>query len=205
MHIPDGIISVTPLIIFTIITICLLIVIFYKSKDILSNEKNIPLIALFIVATVIVQYIELPLPVTACVHISLITIIALYDLRTSMIVYMFVTIIQAFLGEGGISTLGVNLLNLAILAPLIAYGLYTLLSRFNKDVALFISGFGTITILGLIVSMELAICNVYPIQYGLFTIVPVEAIVGVLEGVVTVIVMKALYKAKPELVPVLSN
>ena len=66
MHIPDGIISVTPLIIFTIITICLLIVIFYKSKDILSNEKNIPLIALFIVATVIVQYIELPLPVTAC-------------------------------------------------------------------------------------------------------------------------------------------
>ena len=188
MHIPDGIISVTPLIIFTIITICLLIVIFYKSKDILSNEKKMPLIALFIVATVIVQYIELPLPVTACVHISLITIIALYDLRTSMIVYMFVTIIQAFLGEGGISTLGVNLLN-----------------RFNKDVALFISGFGTITLLGLIVSMELAICNVYPIQYGLFTIVPVEAIVGVLEGVVTVIVMKALYKAKPELVPVMSN
>ena len=40
MHIPDGIISVTPLIIFTIITICLLIVIFYKSKDILSNEKK---------------------------------------------------------------------------------------------------------------------------------------------------------------------
>ena len=47
--------------------------------------------------------------------------------------------------------------------------------------------------------------QVYPIHYGLFTIVPVEAIVGVLEGVVTVIVMKALYKAKPELVPVMSN
>ena len=122
MHIPDGMITGYPLIIYAAVAIILLAIIFYKSKDQL-DEKSIPMIALFVVATVIVQMIELPLPVAACVHVSLITILALYDLRTSMIVYMFVTIIQAFFGEGGISTLGVNLLNLAILAPIIAYGI----------------------------------------------------------------------------------
>ena len=118
MHVPDGIMGNSVLLLIcAIIAIIALIIVFYKSKDQL-DEKNLPLIALLVVATVIVQIIELPLPLPACVHISLITILALYDLKTSMIVYMFVTIIQAFLGEGGISTLGVNLLNLAIFAPI---------------------------------------------------------------------------------------
>ena len=204
MHIPDGMITGYPLIIYAAVAIILLAIIFYKSKDQL-DEKSIPMIALFVVATVIVQMIELPLPVAACVHVSLITILALYDLRTSMIVYMFVTIIQAFFGEGGISTLGVNLLNLAILAPIIAYGIYKLLHKINRDVALFISGFGTITLLGLIASIEYAIAGTFPITYGLTIIVPVEAGVGVLEGAVTIIVMRALKSLKPELVPVMSD
>lgn len=205
MHVPDGIMGNSVLLLIcAIIAIIALIIVFYKSKDQL-DEKNLPLIALLVVATVIVQIIELPLPLPACVHISLITILALYDLKTSMIVYMFVTIIQAFLGEGGISTLGVNLLNLAIFAPIIAYGIYTILSKYNKTVSLFLSGFGTITVLGLIVSIEYALVGVFPLNYGLSTIVPVEAIVGILEGVATVIVMRALAKVKPELVPVMAE
>lgn len=205
MHVPDGIMGNSVLLLIcAIIAIIALVTVFYKSKDQL-DEKNLPLIALLVVATVIVQIIELPLPLPACVHISLITILALYDLKTSMIVYMFVTIIQAFLGEGGISTLGVNLLNLAIFAPIIAYGIYTILSKYNKTVSLFLSGFGTITVLGLIVSIEYALVGVFPLNYGLSTIVPVEAIVGILEGVATVIVMRALAKVKPELVPVMAE
>lgn len=205
MHVPDGMITGYPLAVYAIIAVIILVIVFYKSKEQL-NEKNIPLIALFTVAAVIVQMIELPLPVAACVHVSLITLISLYDLRTSIITYMFVTIIQAFLiGEGGVSTLGVNLLNLAILAPIIAYSIFKVISKINRDAALFISGFGTITLLGLIVSIEYAIAGTFPITYGLTIIVPVEALVGVLEGVVTVVVMRALSKIKPELVPVMQD
>lgn len=206
MHVPDGLIIGYPLIIYAIIAIVILAIVFYKSKDYQLNEKNIPLIALFVVVAVIVQMIELPLPVAACVHVSLITFISLYDLKTSMIVYMFVTIIQALLiGEGGVSSIGINLLNLAVIAPIVAYGLYELIKDFNKTIALFISGFGTITLLGLICSIEYALAGVFPISTSLVTIVPVEALVGVLEGVITIIVMQALYNVKPELVPVMND
>ncbi len=193
------------LLIYAIIAIVILAVVFYKSKDKLS-EKDIPTIALFVVAVVIVQMIELPLPVAACVHISLITVLTLYDLNISIIVYTFVTIIQGLLlGEGGVSTMGVNLLNLAIFGPIIAYGLYNLLSKINKTIALFISGFGTITLLGLIAGVEYALAGTFPLSYGLTVITPVEAIVGILEGFITVILMNALNKVKPELVPVMNE
>ncbi|RAP52661.1 MAG: hypothetical protein BZ133_00750 [Methanosphaera sp. SHI613] len=215
MHIPDGLIGksnvssvfINPeyqLIIYAVISLILLILLFYKFRK-NHNEKDMPKIALFVVACVIIQMIEIPLPVPACVHISLITVLALYDLESSMIVYTVVTIIQAFLGEGGISTLGINIFNLAIIGPIIAYHVYNLLKSYDKNMALFLSGFATITLLGVLVSIEYALAGVYPITFGLTVITPIEAVVGVLEGIVTVFVMNALLKVKPELVPELTE
>jgi cobalt/nickel transport system permease protein len=49
------------------------------------------------------------------------------------------------------------------------------------------------------------LAGTFPLSYGLTVITPVEAIVGVLEGIVTVFVMNALHKVKPELTPVLNE
>lgn len=215
MHIPDGLIGksnitgglISPeyqLIIYAIISIILIVLVFNKFRK-NHNEKDIPKVALFVVACVIIQMIELPLPVPACVHISLITVLALYDLDSSMIVYTFVTVIQAFLGEGGVSTMGINVLNLAFIGPFIAYHVYHLLKSYNKNMALFLSGFLTITLLGVVVSIEYALAGVYPLTFGLTVITPIEMVVGVLEGIVTVFVMNALLKVKPELVPELTK
>lgn len=205
MHIPDGLISdPIQLGIYAILYIILMIVIFNRYRK-NHTEKNIPIIALFAAAILIVQLVEIPLPVPACVHISLITVMALYDLDSSAIVYTFVTIAQAFMGEGGISTIGINLFNLAILAPFIAYYLYQFVKGFDKNLALFISGFGTISLLGLIASIEYTIAGVYPLTFGLTVITPIEMIVGVIEGLVTIVVMNALHKIKPELTPELNE
>ena len=205
MHIPDGLIGMGyPLLVSLLLVILILAIIIYKSKDTLS-EKNIPMIALLTVVAVLVQLVELPLPVAACVHISLITFITLYNFRTSIIVYTLVTIIQAlFIHEGGVSTIGLNLLNLAIL-PVFSLALYKAFAKINKYLAIGISAFGTIVLLGVVVSIEYAIAGVYPIGFGLITIVPIEALVGVLEAVVTLVLMKALKDIKPELVPVLAD
>lgn len=215
MHIPDGLIgtqSVNPsvinpeyqLIIYAIISLILLAFVFNKYRK-NHTEKDIPTLALFTVAVVIIQIIEIPLPVPACVHISLITILALYDLESSMIVYTLVTIIQAFLGEGGISTMGMNVFNLGILAPIIAYYIYHLIKSYDQKLALFVSGFGTITLLGVLVSIEYTLAGTFPITFGLSVITPIEAVVGVLEGFVTLFVMYGLKKVKPELVPELNE
>ena len=205
MHIPDGLISdPLQLGIYTVIYIILLAILLNKYRK-NHTEKDIPVIALFAAAILIVQLVEIPLPVPACVHISLITVMALYDLEAAPLVYTIVTIAQSFLGEGGISTLGMNLLNLAILAPILAYYLYKFIESYDKNLALFISGFGTITLLGIIVSLEYAIAGTYPLMFGLTVITPIEMVVGVIEGLVTIVVMNALNKVKPELTPVLNE
>ena len=205
MHIPDGLISdPIQLGIYAVLYIILMIVLFNKYRK-NHTEKNIPVIAVFAAAILIVQLVEIPLPVPACVHISLITVMALYDLDASALVYTFVTIAQAFMGEGGISTLGMNLFNLSILAPFIAYYIYHFVKGFDKNLALFVSGFGTITLLGLIVSIEYAIAGVYPLTFGLTVITPIEMIVGVIEGLITIVVMNALQKVRPELTPALNE
>jgi len=205
MHIPDGLISdPLQLGIYTIIYIILLAILLNKYRK-NHTEKDIPVIALFAAAILIVQLVEIPLPVPACVHISLITVMALYDLEAAPLVYTIVTIAQSFLGEGGISTLGMNLLNLAILAPIFAYYIYKFIQSYDKNLALFVSGFGTITLLGIIVSLEYAIAGTYPLMFGLTVITPIEMVVGVIEGLVTIVVMNALNKVKPELTPVLNE
>jgi len=96
-------------------------------------------------------------------------------------------------------------LNLAIFAPIIAYYSYQFIQRYDKNLALFVSGFITITLLGVIVSIEYAIAGTYPITFGLTVITPIEMIIGVIEGVVTIVVMNALLKVKPELAPALTQ
>ena len=112
---------------------------------------------------------------------------------------------DTIVGEGGISTLGMNLLNLAILAPIFAYYIYKFIQSYDKNLALFVSGFGTITLLGLVASIEYAIAGTYPLMFGLTVITPIEMVVGVIEGLVTIVVMNALNKVKPELTPVLNE
>ncbi|MBE6488200.1 MAG: hypothetical protein E7Z86_05760 [Methanosphaera stadtmanae] len=205
MHVPDGLISdPIQLGVYAVVYIILMAIILNKYRK-NHTEKNIPIIALFAAAILIVQLVEIPLPVPACVHVSLITVMALYDLESSTLVYTFVTIAQAFMGEGGISTMGINLLNLAIFAPIIAYYSYQFIQRYDKNLALFVSGFITITLLGVIVSIEYAIAGTYPITFGLTVITPIEMIIGVIEGVVTIVVMNALLKVKPELAPALTQ
>ena len=205
MHIPDGLISdPLQLGIYTVIYIILLAILLNKYRK-NHTEKDIPVIALFAAAILIVQLVEIPLPVPACVHISLITVMALYDLEAAPLVYTIVTIAQSFLGEGGISTLGMNLLNLAILAPIFAYYIYKFIQSYDKNLELFVSGFGRITLLGIIVSLEYAIAGTYPLMFGLTVITPIEMVVGVIEGLVTIVVMNALNKVKPELTPVLNE
>jgi len=205
MHVPDGLISdPIQLGVYAVVYIILMAIILNKYRK-NHTEKNIPIIALFAAAILIVQLVEIPLPVPACVHVSLITVMALYDLESSALVYTFVTIAQAFMGEGGISTMGINLLNLAIFAPIIAYYSYQFIQGYDKNLALFVSGFITITLLGVIVSIEYAIAGTYPITFGLTVITPIEMIIGVIEGVVTIVVMNALLKVKPELAPALTQ
>ena len=207
MHIPDGFIPITQCIIYAIITIILLGVMYYKTGKKNISERSIPLIAMFIVAVIIIQYINIPLPFVACTHISLIAFLALYDPWIATVVLAFAVFIQGiFLGEGGITTMGADMLNTAIIGPTVAYVIYNISkNKLNNKISIFLAAFLTVTIVGIAAAIELYIAGIYPLELGLTLISCTEAIVGIVEGIITVVLMLALNKIKPELVPVLNS
>ncbi|MDO5851331.1 MAG: energy-coupling factor ABC transporter permease [Methanobacteriaceae archaeon] len=207
MHIPDGFIPITQCIIYAIITIILLGVMYYKTGKKNISERSIPLIAMFIVAVIIIQYINIPLPFVACTHISLIAFLALYDPWIATVVLAFAVFIQGiFLGEGGITTMGADMLNTAIIGPTVAYVVYNISkNKLNNKISIFLAAFLSVTIVGIAAAIELYIAGIYPLELGLTLIAGTEAIVGIVEGIITVFLMLALNKIKPELVPVLNS
>jgi len=89
--------------------------------------------------------------------------------------------------DGGITALGANLLNMAIIDVLVGYAAYKLAPKRYKAFGAFLGGWLGITLAGLACGVEIGISSQLP--YGLAVTVPVmagwHAALGVIEGAIT--------------------
>jgi cobalt/nickel transport system permease protein len=131
MHIPDGYLSpVTCLIMFLIVLPFWMIGI-RKIRERMSG-KSIPLIALLAAFSFVIMMFNFPIPGGTTAHAIGATIAAIIlGPEAATIVVSIALIIQAFFfGDGGITALGANCFNMAVIVPYIAYAIYR---GFSKD------------------------------------------------------------------------
>src|SRR5450759_1134391 len=134
---------------------------------------------------------------------------------------IFVTIIlvlQAFLfGDGGLTTLGANVLNMGIIGVFIPCILFLVMNKLFKGTGkklyamIFISAFVGDVLAAFAAGTELGL-STPTVQYGLSIAVPAMAInhsiIGVAEGIVTVVLIGTLLKLRPDVLeksPILSK
>src|SRR5580704_15417017 len=93
-------------------------------------SRVIPLISVFAAFSFVVMMFNLPLPGGTTGHALGVTISAIVLGPSGSILAISIALaIQAlFFGDGGISTLGANCFNMAIVASLVAYATYRLLA-----------------------------------------------------------------------------
>jgi cobalt/nickel transport system permease protein len=117
-----------------------------------------------------------------------------------------VTVLQALVfGDGGISTLGVNIFNLAILPAFVGYPLILALRRVAPlPVACGIAAFCTVMIAACCFVGEYAFGAAQTVDIGALagTVLGTYALVGLIEGALTALVVRALLGVRPELLRV---
>jgi len=169
MHIPDGYLSPSTCAVLYAAAIAGWYSALKRLKRMLLS-RMVPLISVFAAFSFVVMMFNLPLPGGTTGHALGVTIVAIVLGPSGAIlaISMALAIQALFFGDGGISTLGANCFNMAIVAALVAYASYRLIaagasitSR-RRVAAAAIAGYLAVNAAALIAAIE------FGIQPGLF-------------------------------------
>ena len=164
MHIPDGYLSPST---------CATLYVFAASgwysalrrvKRLLAS-RTIPLISVFAAFSFVVMMFNIPLPGGTTGHALGVTVAAIVLGPSGSILAVSIALaIQAlFFGDGGITTLGANCFNMAIVGSIVAYGVNRLLSARSEEksrrrvLAAAVAGYVAINAAALLTAFEFGI------------------------------------------------
>ena len=202
MHIPDGFIPLAQCAIYSVI---LIIALYFSGKWARANldEKRIPLLAVLAAGIFAIMSMNMPIPFGTSGHMvggALVAIVFMAP-EAAILVFTAVLLIQAlFFGDGGITALGANVLNMAIVGGFV--GLYTfkgLKDIIGKYPSIFVAAWLATLVAAVVAAIEMAIAGTFPLNIGIASMALYHAFIGVIEGVLTVIVIYALEKFRPDL------
>ena len=202
MHIPDGFIPLAQCAIYYVI---LIIALYFSGKWARANldEKRIPLLAVLAAGIFAIMSMNMPIPFGTSGHMvggALVAIVFMAP-EAAVLVFTAVLLIQAlFFGDGGITALGANVLNMGIVGGCV--GLYTfkgLKDIIGKYPSIFVAAWLATLVAAVVAAIEMAIAGTFPLTVGIASMALYHAFIGIIEGVLTVIVIYALEKFRPDL------
>jgi len=215
MHIPDGLMDPLVSMIGWIEFLVVLAGVMLLSRDRIK-EKNLPRVAVLSAGIFVAQMLNFPIGGGTTGHLiggALFAIIA--GPMVAVIGMTVVLLIQGLLfGDGGITALGLNGLNMAVIAPLTGWGVYTLLkpltektgstSRVASGFVVGAAAWASVFVAAATCAAELSVS--YAVSSGAYGIaatvsVPamlgVHAIIGVGEAIITAGVFVYLWSVSP--------
>jgi len=225
MHIPDGYLSPQTYVPLLGASFVFLSVALRKIKKELST-RQIPYLAMAAVFSFLIMMFNIPIPGGTTGHATGAGIISvLLGPWTAVVAVSVVLIIQALVfGDGGITAIGANCFNIAVVMPFVSYWVFRLIrgrsvSPARLSVAAFFAGYISITVSAILVAFQLGIQPLIaqgpdgsPLYapYPLSVALPIMALehlflFGIVEGVVTLLLFKYFLKSEPELVYAVSG
>jgi len=164
MHIPDGYLSPSTCTLAYAMVVPFWTVALRRVKELLQT-RLVPLLALVSAFSFLVMMLNLPLPGGTSGHaVGIALAPILLGPWAAMLAISIALFIQAlFFGDGGITAFGANCLNMAVAGPLVAYGVYRLLSvkapltGARRVLAAGVAGYVAINVAALLAAIELGI------------------------------------------------
>ena len=119
----------------------------------------------------------------------------------AIFVLSIVLIIQALVfGDGGVLALGLNIINMGAIAGCIGFYSYKFATKkLPRPVSAGIAGWLACVVAACCCAFELALVGAIPLSIGLPVMALYHAIIGLIEGVITAIVIALIFKARPDL------
>lgn len=204
MHIPDAFIPIPQGIIYWIIALIFVALALRWAKNEMSDEK-IPLIAVLAAGIFALQSFNLPVSMGTSGHLvgGALAAIVLGSPFAAVFILTLVLIVQGVLfGDGGITTMGANILNMGVIGGFVGFYSFKGMMKITKNlnVSAFIAAWLACLIPALAAAVEMFIAGTFPLVEGLVAMGIYHALIGIIEALVTVVVIHLIIKARPDIV-----
>ena len=200
MHIPDGFIDLDIAAVFYVLSIVVLGYSLYRVK---KEEVNLSLLGIVAAAIFAAQMLNWPIPGGTSAHLVAGALAGiLLGPYAGSLAMATVLIIQCLVfADGGITALGANIWNMAIVDVFIGYYIYKVLENKNRYLAAFLAGWFGITIAAMFAGLEVGLSSSF--KYGITTTIPVmglwHGLLGIIEGIITAAVVGYIYTTRPDI------
>jgi len=209
MHIPDGFLDVTTVAITYLILFGYGGYAFRKIRGTMSGE-SVSMLSVLAAGIFAAQMLNWPVPGGTSLHFvgGALAGIMLGPWLGFLTMFLVLLVQCLVFHDGGITALGANVINMAIIDVLVGYLTYRILVGMFRDkdsiraIAAFLGGWLGITLAGAACGIEIGYSPSFP--YGILLTIPVmvgwHAVLGVIEGLITGLTVQYLRAKSPKLI-----
>jgi cobalt/nickel transport system permease protein len=205
MHIPDGFLDTKTWLALDLASATTLGVAVRKTRNIIG-EKQIPLMGVMAAFIFAAQMINFPVAAGTSGHFmgGVLAAILLGPFSAGLILAVVLIVQCVVFQDGGITALGANIFNMGIIGNIGGYMLYLAARRLGgksrvSTGAVFVAAWLSIVLAAGACAVELALSGTVPLKVALPAMAGVHAIIGVGEGLITVLVLKFIMRVRPDL------
>jgi len=203
MHIPDAFIPIWQGAIYWIIALFFVALALRWARNEMSEEK-LPLIAVLAAGIFALQSFNLPVSMGTSGHLvgGALAAIVLGSPFAAVFILTLVLVVQGIMfGDGGITTMGANILNMGVIGGFVGFYSFKGLKGITKSVpfSAFIAAWLACIIPALACAVEMYFAGTFPLNEGLVAMGLYHAIIGVIEAIVTVAAINLITNVRPDL------
>jgi cobalt/nickel transport system permease protein len=209
MHIPDGFLPLSQALVYWIIALVFIALSLRWAKREMSEEK-VPLVAVLAAGIFAIQTMNMALPIAfvpggVSGHVvgAALAAIVLGSPFAAVFILTLVLILQGiFFGDGGITAMGANIINMGVLGGFFGFYTYRSLNDLfhNRFCAAFVAGWVSLFIPAIVCAVELAVAGTFPLTLGLISMGIYHALIGIIEGGATAFALALIIHARPDIV-----
>lgn len=201
MHIPDGFLD-TKTWVTTAVASGAAVAYAVRKVNKEFEEKDPPLMGVLAAFIFAAQMINFPVAGGTSGHFvgGALAAILLGPWKAILVMLSVISVQALLFGDGGITALGANVLNMAIIAPLVAYWIYGALRRFSMPGGAFAAGLISTVIAALAAAVELAVSGTSPFVITASFMAGWHLLIGLGEGLITATTIGYLLRVRPDLV-----
>jgi len=204
MHIPDAFIPIPQGIAYWLVALIFIALALRWARREMSEEK-IPLVAVLAAGIFAIQAFNLPVAMGTSGHLvgGALAAIVLGSPFAAVFILTMVLVIQGVIFvDGGITTMGANILNMGVIGGFVGFYSFKGIMAVVKNVSLasFSAAWLACLVPALVAAVELYAAGTFPLEIGLAGMGLYHAVIGVIEGTITVVALKLIADARPDVV-----
>lgn len=204
MHIPDAFMPIWQGAIYWVIALVFVFLALRWAKNEMTEEK-IPIVAVLAAAVFALMSFNLPVSMGTSGHLvgGALVAIVLGSPFAAVFILTLVLIVQGVLfGDGGLTTMGANIINMGVIGGFVGFYSFHGLLKITKSIPL---SAGPAAWLACFVpaeacAVEMYLAGTFPLREGLVAMGLYHALIGIIEAVITVLVLSLLLRVRPDLV-----